>query len=263
MPVMWGPTAWDSADVEQSDRVRKAQDGAVPGAILLGHDGFAGPLDGVDDGPAPVIDRGELADRVLDAYRRPRAARLLARPGARRRKCRARSTIPPLSPRAGSAVQEPAGEVAHTEQVVADKWRQHSGKCVRSNARERGHHEDGRVGQRRQRGAYAERGQSGRALPSRSPGRHRDTGRAPARWYAGRATTATAATRARALLRSRPPRRRCPTRCPSRYTRREARTSRRCSGTGQRSGRGRGRPNSQHRKASGSSRRSPVARIRA
>lgn len=68
MPVMWGPTAWDSRDIAQSDRVRKAQEGAVPGAILLGHDGHAGPVDGVDDGPAPLIDRGELADRVLDAY---------------------------------------------------------------------------------------------------------------------------------------------------------------------------------------------------
>jgi peptidoglycan/xylan/chitin deacetylase (PgdA/CDA1 family) len=69
MPVMWGPTTWDSIDIAQSHRVRKAQEGAVAGAILLAHDGFAGPQDGVDDGPPPVLDRGEFAERVLEAYR--------------------------------------------------------------------------------------------------------------------------------------------------------------------------------------------------
>jgi peptidoglycan/xylan/chitin deacetylase (PgdA/CDA1 family) len=69
MPVMWGPTMWDSLDIAQQDRVSKAQEGAVAGAILLGHDGFAGPQDGVDDGPAPVLDRGALVDQVLERYR--------------------------------------------------------------------------------------------------------------------------------------------------------------------------------------------------
>lgn len=69
MPVMWGPTTWDSVNVAQAARITKARDGAVAGAILLAHDGFAGPLDGVDDGPEPVLDRGELTDRVLLEYR--------------------------------------------------------------------------------------------------------------------------------------------------------------------------------------------------
>lgn len=67
-PVMWGPSAWDSQDVPQAERVAKALQGVAGGSILLAHDGYAGPLDGVDDGPAPVLDRGELTARVLDEY---------------------------------------------------------------------------------------------------------------------------------------------------------------------------------------------------
>ena len=68
-PVLWGPTMWDSRHVADDERVERALDGAVPGAILLGHDGHAGPADGVDDGPSPEFDRGELTRRVLDRYR--------------------------------------------------------------------------------------------------------------------------------------------------------------------------------------------------
>ncbi|MCU1574846.1 MAG: Peptidoglycan/xylan/chitin deacetylase, PgdA/CDA1 family, partial [Micrococcaceae bacterium] len=59
-PVMWSATSWDSKEVHQTDRIRKAMTGAAPGAILLSHDGHAGPADGVDDGPSPSLDRGEL-----------------------------------------------------------------------------------------------------------------------------------------------------------------------------------------------------------
>ena len=38
------------------------------GDILLAHDGYAGPEDGVDDGPAPVFDRGRLSARILAEY---------------------------------------------------------------------------------------------------------------------------------------------------------------------------------------------------
>jgi hypothetical protein len=41
-------------------------EGTVAGSILLAHDGYAGPADGVDDGPAPNVDRGDLTRRVLD-----------------------------------------------------------------------------------------------------------------------------------------------------------------------------------------------------
>lgn len=68
-PVMWGATSWDSREASQSDRIRKAMAGAAPGAILLSHDGHAGPADGVDDGPSPSLNRGELTARILDACR--------------------------------------------------------------------------------------------------------------------------------------------------------------------------------------------------
>jgi peptidoglycan/xylan/chitin deacetylase (PgdA/CDA1 family) len=67
MPVMWGATSWDSKEASQTARIRKAMTGASPGAILLSHDGHAGPADGVDDGPPPLLDRGDLTARILDA----------------------------------------------------------------------------------------------------------------------------------------------------------------------------------------------------
>jgi peptidoglycan/xylan/chitin deacetylase (PgdA/CDA1 family) len=69
MPVLWGPTTWDWRDVAPAERLEAAVRGAKPGAIVLAHDGFAGPDDGVDDGPAPVLDRGALVRDVLAAYR--------------------------------------------------------------------------------------------------------------------------------------------------------------------------------------------------
>lgn len=67
--VSWGPNMADWKEIPQSERIDAAMRGVRPGSIVLAHDGFAGPDDGVDDGPAPVIDRGDLARRVLDAYR--------------------------------------------------------------------------------------------------------------------------------------------------------------------------------------------------
>lgn len=68
MPVSWGGDMSDWRPAKQAERVRKATRVAYPGAIVLGHDGFAGPSDGVDDGPAPEVDRADLARRVLDAF---------------------------------------------------------------------------------------------------------------------------------------------------------------------------------------------------
>ena len=74
VPVMWGPTTWDWRDLPQDERVRKAQEGARPGAVVLAHDAFAGAADGaVDDGSglrAPEVDRADLVSRVLEAYAR-------------------------------------------------------------------------------------------------------------------------------------------------------------------------------------------------
>jgi peptidoglycan/xylan/chitin deacetylase (PgdA/CDA1 family) len=68
MPVLWGPTTWDWKDVPQAERLAKARLGVRPGAIVLAHDGFAGPEDNAFDGPPPAVDRGELISGVLDAY---------------------------------------------------------------------------------------------------------------------------------------------------------------------------------------------------
>lgn len=67
-PVLWGATTWDSRHITQEERVQHSLLGAVRGSILLAHDGHAGPTDGVDDGPAPDLDRGQLTRLVLDAY---------------------------------------------------------------------------------------------------------------------------------------------------------------------------------------------------
>ncbi|MFD7707537.1 polysaccharide deacetylase family protein [Streptomyces sp. NPDC059786] len=68
-PVLWGPEFRDWKDTPLDEHVAHARVGAVAGAIVLAHDGFAGPEDGVDDGAAPTFDRGLLTRRVLDAYR--------------------------------------------------------------------------------------------------------------------------------------------------------------------------------------------------
>jgi peptidoglycan/xylan/chitin deacetylase (PgdA/CDA1 family) len=68
VPVLWGPTTWDWREVPQEERLAKALQGVSPGAIVLAHDGFAGPEDGACDGPPPQLDRGELVTSVLAGY---------------------------------------------------------------------------------------------------------------------------------------------------------------------------------------------------
>jgi len=68
VPALWGPTTWDWKRVSDAERRDKAQRGVHPGAIVLAHDGFAGPEDGACDGPPPELDRGELISAVLDGY---------------------------------------------------------------------------------------------------------------------------------------------------------------------------------------------------
>lgn len=68
VPVLWGPELRDWQDVPQSERVAGALRASRAGSIVLGHDGFAGPQDGVDDGPAPTVDRRDLTHRLLLAY---------------------------------------------------------------------------------------------------------------------------------------------------------------------------------------------------
>ncbi|MFC6093095.1 polysaccharide deacetylase family protein [Saccharothrix lopnurensis] len=68
VPVLWGPVLRDWQDVPQADRVAGAVRDSRAGSIVLGHDGFAGPADGVEDGPAPAVDRGDLTRRLLGVY---------------------------------------------------------------------------------------------------------------------------------------------------------------------------------------------------
>lgn len=68
VPVLWGPTTWDWKVVSDAERRDKAQRGVHAGAIVLAHDGFAGPADGACDGPPPELDRGQLIAAVLDGY---------------------------------------------------------------------------------------------------------------------------------------------------------------------------------------------------
>ncbi|HXP18629.1 MAG TPA: polysaccharide deacetylase family protein [Streptosporangiaceae bacterium] len=68
VPVLWTVTLRDWLDVPMAERLDAASGFTEPGAIVLGHDGYASLGDGVDDGPAPRLDRGELARRLLDRY---------------------------------------------------------------------------------------------------------------------------------------------------------------------------------------------------
>lgn len=68
LPVLWNATTADSQQVEPDARLASVLAGATPGTILLCHDGFADARDGVNDGPAPQLDRGALAGQVVHAY---------------------------------------------------------------------------------------------------------------------------------------------------------------------------------------------------
>lgn len=68
MPVLWGSTSLDSADVPSDARMAAVARDLTPGTILLCHDGRAGVADGVDDPPIPPFHRGDLTRRILDLY---------------------------------------------------------------------------------------------------------------------------------------------------------------------------------------------------
>jgi peptidoglycan/xylan/chitin deacetylase (PgdA/CDA1 family) len=63
-PVVWSNDVADWQDDPVADiAARSAAVGS--GGVLLMHDGYADAFDGVDDGPAPTFDRGELSRGVL------------------------------------------------------------------------------------------------------------------------------------------------------------------------------------------------------
>ena len=63
--VLWGATFHDWRDLELEERLDLALAGTRQGTIVLGHDGFAGPCDGVDDGPEPTLDRAAFLSQFL------------------------------------------------------------------------------------------------------------------------------------------------------------------------------------------------------
>jgi peptidoglycan/xylan/chitin deacetylase (PgdA/CDA1 family) len=67
MPVVWSGCAHDWEDRPEGELAAFATT-ARAGDVLLAHDGFAGPQDGVDHGPPPAIDRGLLARLILSRF---------------------------------------------------------------------------------------------------------------------------------------------------------------------------------------------------
>lgn len=59
--VVWNAAGFDWEDRPAHDIAERALSAVHSGSVLLMHDGYAGPDDGVDDGPEPKFDRGEVA----------------------------------------------------------------------------------------------------------------------------------------------------------------------------------------------------------
>lgn len=69
VPVLWGPSLWDWKDVDPLERRARALRTLQPGAIVLGHDGIAGPGDGDPAGRAPSLDRAAWVAEMVQEYR--------------------------------------------------------------------------------------------------------------------------------------------------------------------------------------------------
>lgn len=63
-------TVWDWETMTTEERLRRFRGQLAPGAMVLAHDAFAGPLDGADDGPEPQLDRGLLTHAMLEELQR-------------------------------------------------------------------------------------------------------------------------------------------------------------------------------------------------
>lgn len=67
-PVLWGPSAVDSREATDEERLARALRGAAAGVLLLSHDGYAGYADGGRSNSRPNVDRARLADTILTEY---------------------------------------------------------------------------------------------------------------------------------------------------------------------------------------------------
>jgi peptidoglycan/xylan/chitin deacetylase (PgdA/CDA1 family) len=65
-PVLWSSSCLDWETHPHEDYLAELRATDPAGAIVLLHDGFADERDGVDDGPAPSLDRIALTRAVLD-----------------------------------------------------------------------------------------------------------------------------------------------------------------------------------------------------
>ena len=65
-PVLWSVTCLDWETHPQEHYLSEIRGGDPTGAVVLLHDGYADPRDGVDDGPPPSLDRVALTRGVLD-----------------------------------------------------------------------------------------------------------------------------------------------------------------------------------------------------
>jgi peptidoglycan/xylan/chitin deacetylase (PgdA/CDA1 family) len=65
-PVLWSVSCLDWETHPQEDYLAELRSTDPTGAVVLLHDGFADGRDGVDDGPAPALDRVALTRAVLD-----------------------------------------------------------------------------------------------------------------------------------------------------------------------------------------------------
>ncbi|GAB2974577.1 polysaccharide deacetylase family protein [Nocardioides montaniterrae] len=69
-PVMWGLTCRDWLTLDPEEYLLDVRRSSLRGQVVLMHDGFPDGCDGVDDGPAPELDRVELIRGVLAEVRR-------------------------------------------------------------------------------------------------------------------------------------------------------------------------------------------------
>jgi peptidoglycan/xylan/chitin deacetylase (PgdA/CDA1 family) len=65
-PVLWSISCRDWETHPADDYLTDLRAADASGSVILLHDGYADERDGVDDGPAPVLDRVTLTRRVLE-----------------------------------------------------------------------------------------------------------------------------------------------------------------------------------------------------
>lgn len=64
-PVVWSDEVADWQD-DPPEQIAARAESVRSGSVVLMHDGYADESDGVNDGPAPTFDRGEVARRIID-----------------------------------------------------------------------------------------------------------------------------------------------------------------------------------------------------